>query len=162
MKQVLISTFDQGLISKAVREPVRSWMTRFLFTPVLAPLIQNRRIILILLGVAALQVWLTAMGIPGWQCPIKASLGLKCPGCGLSSAMALLIQGEWRVALYVHAFAPFFLVGFALMMVIGILPERLHRESIRRLAILERITAFTPILLISILVYWFLRFPGLF
>ncbi|UCF86227.1 MAG: DUF2752 domain-containing protein [Desulfobacteraceae bacterium] len=136
-------------------------MTRFFFTPVLTPLIQNRRIILILGGVAALQVWLTAVGIPGWQCPIKASLGIQCPGCGLSSAMALLIQGEWRAALHVHAFAPFFLVGFALMMIIGILPERAHLESVRLIAMLERRTAFTPILLISIIVYWVLRFTGL-
>lgn len=161
MKQGLISTFAQGLISKAVREPVRSRMTGFLFTPVLTPLIQNRRIILILAGVAALQVWLTAMRIPGWQCPIKTSLGVQCPGCGLSTAMVLLIQGQWRAAVCVHAFAPFFFVGFALMMIIGILPERPHLESVRLIAMLERSTAFTPILLISIIVYWLLRFPGL-
>ena len=161
MKQVLTSTFAQRLISKADREPVRPQITRFLFIPVLGPLIQNRRIILILVGVAALQVWLAAMGLPGWQCPIKSSLGIQCPGCGLSTAMALLIQGEWRAAFSAHAFAPIFLVWFIMIAVIGILPERLHRESVRRIAMLERITGCTSILLISITVYWLLRFPGL-
>jgi hypothetical protein len=161
MKQVLTSTFERRVISKADREPVRSQIARFLFMPVLGPLIQNRRIIHILVGVAALQVWLAALGLPGWQCPIKSSLGIQCPGCGLSTAMALLIQGEWRAALSAHAFAPIFLVGFIMIAVIGILPERLHRESVRRIAMLERITGCTSIILISIIVYWLLRFPGL-
>ena len=160
MKQALISTFEQMVISKADREPVRSHITRFLFIPVLGPLIQDRRIILLLVGVAALQVWLAAMGLPGWQCPFRSSLGIQCPGCGLSTAMALLIQGEWRAALSAHAFAPVFLIGFIMIAVIGILPERLHRESVRRIAMLEKITGCTFILLISIIVYWLLQFTG--
>ena len=161
MKQVLTSTFEQRGISKPDREPVRSQITRFLFVPVLGPLIQDRRIILILVGVAALQVWLAAMGLPGWQCPIKSSLGIQCPGCGLSTSMALLIKGEWRAALSAHAFAPIFLVWFIMIAVIGILPEHLHRESVRRIAMFETITGCTSILLISITVYWLLRFSGL-
>jgi len=45
---------------------------RWLFTPVLAPLLENRRIVLILVGAAVIQVWLTALGLPGWRCPIMA------------------------------------------------------------------------------------------
>jgi hypothetical protein len=162
MKQVLTSTYEQGMIAKADREPGRSQITSFLFMPVLGPLIQDRRIILVLVGVATLQVWLAAMGLPGWQCPIKSSLGIQCPGCGLSTAMALLIQGEWRAALSAHAFAPIFLIGVIMIAVIGILPERLHRESVRCVTMLETNTGCTSVLLISIIVYWLLRFPGLF
>ncbi|TET85393.1 MAG: DUF2752 domain-containing protein [Desulfobacteraceae bacterium] len=159
MKQVCNSTIQQGVMSKTNHEHVRPRIYRFLFTPVLAPLVQDRRITLILMGVAALQVWLTAIGFPGWQCPIKSSLGISCPGCGLSSAIALLIQGQWQTAVSVHAFAPVFLIGSLLLMVAAVLPERLHRNSVRWIAWLERCTGIIPLLLISITVYWVLRFP---
>jgi len=151
----------QGVMSKTNYQQVRPRIRRFLFTPVLAPLVQDRRITLILMGVAALQVWLTAIGFPGWQCPIKSSLGISCPGCGLSSAIVLLIQGQWQTAVSVHAFAPVFLIGCLLLMVATVLPERLHRDFVRWIAWLERCTGIIPLLLISIIVYWVLRFPGL-
>jgi len=151
----------QGVMSKTNYQQVRPRIRRFLFTPVLAPLVQDRRITLILMGVAALQVWLTAIGFPGWQCPIKSSLGISCPGCGLSSAIVLLIQGQWQTAVSVHAFAPVFLIGCLLLMVATVLPERLHRDSVRWIAWLERCTGIIPLLLISIIIYWVLRFPGL-
>ena len=74
--------------------------------------------------------------------------------------MALLIQGEWRAAMFAHAFAPVFLVGLALVVVVSVLPGSLHRESVRRLAVLERRTGFIPFLLIGIVVYWVLRLLG--
>ena len=159
MKQVGHSTIQQEVMSKTNHQHIRPRISKFLFTPVLAPLVQDRRITLILMGVAALQVWLTAMGFPGWQCPIKSSLGISCPGCGLSSAIVFLIQGQWRVAVSVHAFAPVFLIGYLLMMVAIILPERLHRGYVRWITWLERCTGIIPLLLISIIVYWVLRFP---
>lgn len=159
MKQVCNSTIQQGVMSKTNHQHVRPRISKFLFTPVLAPLVQDRRITLILMGVAALQVWLTAIGFPGWQCPIKSSLGISCPGCGLSSAIVLLIQGQWQTAVSVHAFAPVFLIGSLLLMVATVLPERFHRDSVRWIAWLERCTGIIPLLLIGIIVYWVLRFP---
>jgi hypothetical protein len=139
----------------------QSWIAECLLKPVLAPLIANRRIVFILTGVAALQVFLTALGLWGWQCPIKSALGIPCPGCGLSSAMVLLIHKEWQTAMSMHAFAPVFLAGFVLMLVVGAMPARLHQYSVRRIAALERYTGFTPLLLIGIIVYWILRSVGL-
>lgn len=141
---------------------LRFWLTKALFTPVLGPLLQERRILFLLLGVAAAQVWLAAVGIPGWHCPIKSSLGIACPGCGLSSAVALLIRGEWGNALSSHAFAPAFLLGFVLMMLVGMLPCRLHRMSVRWIYRWERRSGLTPLFLIGILVYWMLRSLGCF
>jgi hypothetical protein len=60
-----------------------------------------------------------------------------------------------------HAFAPVFLVGFVLMLVVGVMPDRLHQHSVRRIAALERYTGFMPLLLIGIIVYWILRSVGL-
>lgn len=160
MKQVCHSTIQHGVMAKTNDKNIRPWISKFLFTPVLAPLVQDRRITLILIGVAALQVWLTAMGFPGWQCPIKSSLGISCPGCGLSSAIVLLIQGQWQTAVSVHAFAPVFLIGSLILMVATVLPERFHRDSVRWIAWWERCTGIIPLLLISIIVYWVLRFPS--
>ena len=108
-----------------------------------------------------LQVWLTAAGLPGWQCPVKSVLGVQCPGCGLSSAMVLFIRGEWRAAMSTHAFAPLFLIGFVLMMIAGALPDRLHKAWVSRIDALERATGFTTFILTGIVVYWVLRLFGL-
>jgi hypothetical protein len=159
MKRFCRSTVKLGGMSQTNVQGIRPRISRLLFTPVLAPLVQDRRLTLILMGVAALQVCLTATGFPAWQCPLKSSLGIPCPGCGLSSAIVLWIQGHWRAAVSVHAFAPVFLIGFFLMMATAVLPERIHRDAIRCIAWLERCTGIIPFLLIGIIGYWVLRFP---
>ena len=159
MKRFCHSTIQFGGMFQTNVQGIRPRISGLLFTPVLAPLAQDRRLTFILMGVAAMQVCLTAMGFPAWQCPLKSSLGIPCPGCGLSSATVLLIQGHWRAAVSVHAFAPIFLIGFFLMMATAMLPERLHRNAIRWIAWLERRTGIIPFLLIGIIGYWVLRFP---
>ncbi|MBN1811532.1 MAG: DUF2752 domain-containing protein [Anaerolineae bacterium] len=133
----------------------------WLFTPVLASLMQNRWSALLLVGIAALQVGLVALGVDGWRCPIKAAFGVPCPGCGLSAAMVLLFQGEWRAALSSHAFAPVFLFGFVLMVVVSLLPGRVHRMVVRWIAALERRTGVVMFVLLALVVYWGFRLFGL-
>lgn len=132
---------------------------RWLFTPVLAPLLENRRIVLILVGAAVLQVGLTVLGLPGWRCPIKALLGIPCPGCGLSRAMAQLIQGEWQGAMLTHAFAPVILAGFVLMMIVSLVPENVFRVMVYRIALIERITGLVGFVLVCMIIYWLIRLP---
>lgn len=139
----------------------RSWIAGQLFRPLLAPLLKERRVALLLSGITMLQVGFVAAGLDGWQCPVKATLGVPCPGCGLSTAMVLLIQGEWRAALSWHAFAPIFLLGFILMTVVAVLPDRLHREAVRWIAVLEDRTGIVTCVLLGLVVYWVLRLPGL-
>lgn len=129
----------------------------WLFAPVLASLMQNRWSALALVGIAALQVGLVALGLDGWRCPIKAVLGVPCPGCGLSAAIVLLLQGEWRAALSSHAFAPVFLFGFVLMTGVSLLPGRAHREVVRRIAALEHRTGFVTLVLLLLVVHWVFR-----
>ena len=43
------------------------------FTPVLGPLLLNRWLIGIFLGVGLTQLILVASGLTGWQCPIKST-----------------------------------------------------------------------------------------
>ena len=39
-------------------------------------------------------------------CPWAALFGLPCPGCGLTRAASLLVQGEWHAALALHPLSP--------------------------------------------------------
>jgi hypothetical protein len=132
-------------------------MTAKVLSPILAPLLLKRWEALLLVGAAALQVGLTYAGLPGWVCPIKAALGVPCPGCGLSTAVGLLLHGKWHAALSVHAFAPIFLSGFIMMAVVAVLPGRLHREAVRWIAVIERRTGVMAFLLLGLLFYWGLR-----
>ena len=127
------------------------------YKPFFAPLLQKRRIALILLCVASLQVVLISAGLRGWQCPIHSTLGIPCPGCGLTTAMSLLIKGDWQGAMHTHAFAPVFLFAFVLMGIVSILPENLHRKAVLQIAAIEKHTAFAAYILFGIIVYWIFR-----
>ena len=139
---------------------MKTRVTDALFAPVLAPLLENRLIALLLVAVMTLQLGLAAVGLDGWQCPVKATLGVPCPGCGLSTAMILLLRGEWRAALSTHAFAPIFLVGFILMAVVAVLPSRLHWRAVRWIALLESRTGPVTFVLLGLVVYWGVRLFG--
>ncbi|MDY7036858.1 MAG: DUF2752 domain-containing protein [Thermodesulfobacteriota bacterium] len=154
-------TVIKAVVSTSKLAFIRSRLHAFLSTPVLAPMMQDRRTVLILGCLAALQVWLVSMGLPGWQCPIKLLLGIPCPGCGLTAAMAFLMQGRWRSAIVTHAFAPVFFAGIILALIVSMLPSSLHQKSVSLLASLERRTGFMPLLLMLLLVYWTSRLLGL-
>jgi hypothetical protein len=81
------------------------------FSPVLGPLMRDRRAIVLLAAVTVVQVALTAAGNIAWQCPVKSTLGVACPACGLTRAMVLFAQGHWKAAFDLHAFAPLFFGG---------------------------------------------------
>jgi len=125
--------------------------------PFFASLLQKRRIALILLGAATLQIVLISTGLQGWQCPIHSTLGIPCPGCGLSTAVALLIKGDWQRAIHTHAFAPVFLFAIVLMGTVSILPENLHRKTVLQIAAIEKHTAFAAYILFGIIIYWIFR-----
>jgi hypothetical protein len=124
---------------------------------VLAPLLLDRWLIGIFLGVGLTQLILVASGLNGWQCPIRSTLGITCPGCGLTTAMILLVRGQWAAAVGMHAFAPLFLVVPATMMAAISLPAVYLRKLSTAVAVLERKTGMTPILILGMLLYWLLR-----
>lgn len=137
------------------------WASFRLFVPVFASLLQNRRVAVLLVGIATLQIGLVAVKIHGWLCPIKAILGVPCPGCGLSTAIVLLLRGDYRAALSTHAFAPIFLAGLILTFVIAALPRRLRRKTVDRIAVFERRTGIVTFVLLGSVVYWGFRLVGL-
>ncbi len=132
-----------------------------LFAPVLGPLMQNRWIIVLLAAVTVVQVALTATGAIAWQCPVKSTLGVVCPGCGLTRAMVLFAQGHWKAAIDLHAFAPIFF-GIGIFLLIGsILPTGLQHKIAYRIAAFERRTGVVALLIVTILAYWILRIQNL-
>jgi len=139
-------------------------MTRIkggLFVPVLGPLMQNRWIIALLATLTFVQVALTATGITAWQCPVRSTLGVLCPGCGLTRATVFLIQGHWQAAFDLHAFAPIFL-GIGIFLAIGsFLPARLQQKAAYQITAFERHSGIVALFGLSFLLYWILRIVNL-
>ena len=131
------------------------------FSPVLGPLVRNRRAIILLAAITVVQVALTAAGTIAWQCPVKSTLGVACPACGLTRAMVLFTQGHWKAAIDLHAFAPIFF-GVGILLVIGsILPAGLQKKIAYQIAAFERHSGIVGLLTLSILAYWILRITNL-
>ena len=127
------------------------------FTPVLGPLLSNRWLTGIFLGFGLTQLILVATGLTGWQCPIRSTIGTTCPGCGLTTAMALLVKGRWTAAVEMHAFAPFFLMVLALVAAAITLPRQYLVKLSTTVSLLERKTGITAITILGLILYWLLR-----
>jgi len=132
-----------------------------LFAPVLGPLLLKRRIIVLLAAAGLVQVALTATGTTAWQCPVKSTLGVICPGCGLTRATVLFAQGHWKAAINLHAFAPVFFGGVIFMVVGSMLPTGLQKKIAFQIADFERLSGIVGLLILSILAYWILRIINL-
>ena len=140
--------------SMEANHSIQSAASKPLFTPVLAPVMQRRWIMALLGTVTLFQVALTALDLPAWQCPLKATLGIACPGCGLTRAMVLLAEGKWLAAIQLHAFAPIGL-GIGLLLVSGILlPAKWRHRVTERLAAFEKRSGIMLWLIIGLLFYW--------
>ncbi len=56
-------------------------------------------------GLALLHLWTPSDDIRYSLC-LSRRMGLPCPGCGMTRALAHLAKGEWREALTAHPFSP--------------------------------------------------------
>ncbi len=140
---------------------LRSYIKPSLFKPILAPMLRKRLTLRILTIAAALQLGLTATGLPGWQCQFNNSIGIPCPGCGLSTAVAALIRGEWQSAAHTHIFAPVFLIGLIFMGILSVLPVCIYRNILHLMALVEQNTGFATFISIALVGYWGIRIHGL-
>jgi hypothetical protein len=149
--------YGQGRKTETPTESIKFRLSERFFTPLLAPIIQDRLLagILAVFGVA--QLLLVYTGLTGWQCPIYQNLGITCPGCGMTTAVAMLLQGQWQLALQTHAFAPVILMVLMLVLVAIVLPASFLRKLSRRMERLEQKTGIAAILLLSMVIYWLLR-----
>jgi hypothetical protein len=109
----------------------------------LTPVLQNRRLTIVLVLAAALQTGLTAMGLSIWSCPFHSAFSIPCPACGMTSGAVLLLKGQWASALRTHLFSPFLIAGTAAAGLLALMPAPIHRRFINRLEALERKTKAT-------------------
>src|SRR6266550_4752097 len=127
------------------------------FQPVFSAILHDRRLSSFISGVALLQLLLTLTRFPSWPCPVFHTLGIPCPGCGMTRATLFLAHGDWRQALSMHAFAPIAVLGLALVAFCTIAPKA-HAEWIAdRAEIVERYTGLTTLLLGGLILYWLAR-----
>jgi hypothetical protein len=131
------------------------------FSPVFSTFLAHRLESVILVGFAILQVGLHWLGFAGWSCPIKAILGIPCPGCGLTLAMDELLHGHWAASIQAHAFAPLFLAAFLILFAGILLPENPRRRLVTFVTQVEIRTGITAWVLSSLMLYWCIRLFGL-
>ncbi len=124
---------------------------------VLTELLESPALSMGILGVGAAHVGLCAAGLGGWPCPFFRVTGWPCPGCGLGRACVLLLRGEWRESLRLHAYAPVLLFTLALLGV-GLLLRGRARTALREsVAWLEGRAWLSTVLLGALPIYWLLR-----
>ena len=123
----------------------------------LASLLRDRRVLLGVAAVAAVQVVGVAAGVGGWPCPLKGVLGIPCPGCGLTRATVALLRGEFAAAFRLHAFAPLLLLAVAASAVAVVLPAPQREAFAGLVARAEHRTRAAYFVLAALLLYWSAR-----
>ncbi len=131
--------------------------TRWLFAPVVAPLLRQRGVSLCLAIAGALQVGLTLQHAPAISCPFLEVTGVPCPGCGVSRACAALVRGHWQQSVQLHVFAPLFLVAIGLFAMAAALPNRRREAMAARIEAAEARSGVTILLLTGLMLYWLVR-----
>jgi Protein of unknown function (DUF2752) len=126
------------------------------FRPI-SSLLRDRKLAFVLAGATGLQIALVSLKLPAWGCPILHLTGVPCPGCGLTRAIMLLVQGDLYASIRFHAFAPIFLIAIVLVTLTALLPKSLVQTVISGTEVLERHTRFTVIVLTGLILYWLAR-----
>lgn len=121
--------------------------------PTVFPLLRERKLALGIFVSGALLMLIFSEFLR-WPCPFFHLTGIPCPGCGLTRATVLLLQGDLRGSLTFHAFAPLVLVGFGILGTAGLLPERSREPWLGMLERLERQSYLVFILLAALVFYW--------
>ncbi len=126
------------------------------FLPI-SSVLGDRKLAFVLVGATGLQIALVSLKLPAWECPILHLTGVPCPGCGLTRAIMLLLQGDVYASIKFHAFAPIFLIAIVLVALTAILPKSLVQPVISGTYLLERHTGFAVIVLTGLILYWLAR-----
>lgn len=124
---------------------------------VFASLLADRRVAVCISGAAALHFGASAAGFGGWPCQVLSTLGVRCPGCGLSRAAGLLVRGEIGRALATHAFAPVFVVALGMLFVAAVVGVERRARLVGKVRHLELRTGISVWLLAALLAYWLAR-----
>jgi hypothetical protein len=111
-----------------------------------------------ILGAGVAHVGLCAAGLGGWPCPFYHTTGWPCPGCGLGRACVLLLHGQWRESLRMHAYAPILLLALSLLAAGLVLQGRAKAALQAGVRWTEERLRLATLLLWGLVGYWLLRF----
>jgi hypothetical protein len=136
---------------------MKSWLKNQIHRPVFAYLAEKRWHGLLIVLLFTIYFILILNKIEIWHCPMKIVLDVRCPGCGLGTAILNFVHGEWSVMLNQHAFAPFFAAGMVILLIVSLLPERLRVHTVEYIAHFEKRTGFITYYLIVFVLYWIVR-----
>jgi hypothetical protein len=137
--------------------PIPRGRTSPWFAPVIAPMLRQRKLVLVLGAMGVAQLSAGIFHLPGVMCPMLHGLGIPCPGCGATRACAAMLQGDWHTWLRMHALAPCFLLAVGLFAAAAVLPARPREAMIDVVERIERRTGLTSLMLAVLLVYWIAR-----
>jgi uncharacterized protein YjeT (DUF2065 family) len=126
------------------------------FSPI-ATLLRDRRFGLFLIGALLLNIAGMVLHFPAWECAFFRLTGVPCPGCGLTRACMLFLEGKVQAAVKFHAFAPIFIALIAMMITCTLLPKTVTESFVNRAEALERRTGITIIILGGLILYWLAR-----
>jgi lysylphosphatidylglycerol synthetase-like protein (DUF2156 family) len=124
---------------------------------IVSKLVRQQRFCQVLLAVACSHFLLVSLNLPGWPCPVRHGLGIPCPGCGMTRAIAALVKGDWSGAMAIHAFAPFALLTMAFIAAAALLPHRQTSRLSIWVAQVEKRTGISLILTLLFVTYWLIR-----
>ncbi len=129
---------------------------RFIYKPMLSPLIRNRRISLAIMIFAIIHVYPGLNDISFWSCPLARSAGIPCPGCGLTRAMEAMLRCDWVMMARFHVFAPLAGLSVVLISVSAFLPRSAGIKLAERVEAIEK-TGVPGVLLVGMVAYWLFR-----
>jgi hypothetical protein len=134
-----------------------TWLWNSWRSPVLAPMLANRRLSAAFAVLGVVQIGAGLFHLHTFTCPMLASLGVPCPGCGASRACAALLRGDFKSYATLHLLAPMFLVAVVLCLCAAVLPRAGREALVRGMARLERLTGLSSLMLAVLVIYWATR-----
>jgi|HigsolmetaAR202D_1030399.scaffolds.fasta_scaffold00023_21 Protein of unknown function (DUF2752). len=126
----------------------------------LTAMVRDRFAARVILTFAGVHGTLVAAGLPSLPCPLLHSVGIPCPGCGISRACIALLRGDWQEMATLHFFAPLVMVVLALLVFAAFLPDSRRSAFIDLVRRFEQHTAAGLILFIVFIAYWIFRFAS--
>ncbi len=125
--------------------------------PPISSVLRDRKFTMALAGAIGLHIGLVSLSLPSWECPFFRVTGIPCPGCGLSRATILLLNGEFADSFRFHAFAPVFLFAIVALFLSILLPKSIVQPAIARAELAKRKTGLTALILGGLILYWLAR-----
>ena len=138
--------------STSLHPPAAFW-----FLPRLSPALKHRSWAALLLSLIFLHAILEATGFGGLGCPFRTLTTIPCPGCGLSTAARLALNGEWIASFDCHPFLPFFAIGVAVIAAGTLLPEGLRVRFLARVEAWEERSRALAWFFGALFAHWILR-----